>query len=186
MALNWNLLERIKGLFSRVESHEDIILEHQLVDLFTQIRKWEETHAPRLSNSFNDRVYETLKSVEIDHPSWRERVVPFLLENRPVQYGLSVAMASILAVVLISQNRGNGPSNQIVESAGVIIDNTQYLDRPSSVEYADTYHRRMFLESVKRDPNLIDTLSKLEAYYLSTGKKSLATEIRGFMEEVQR
>jgi hypothetical protein len=60
------------------------------------------------------------------------------------------------------------------------------LDKPSSVEYADSYHKRVFLEQMKQDPKGIETLSKLEAYYLSTGKQSVANEIRTFIEEARR
>ncbi|WCL50478.1 hypothetical protein [Leptospira sp. GIMC2001] len=185
MALELNILTRLRELISREEKSEDLVLEHKLVDLFSQLRKWEDSNAPKLSVAFDERVLAHLKTVEIDNPSWKEKVLPYLLENKPMQYGLSVAMASVLAVVLISRS-ASPVTETIAESAGVIIENTSYLDRPSSIEYADSYHKRVFLDQVKQDPKSLETLNRLENYYISTGRKSVASEIRTIIEEASR
>jgi len=185
LALEFKLFSKLKELIQRKELEEDIVLEHKLVDLFCQVRKWEEKNPVRLSTSFDERVFENIKNIEIDNPNWKERILPYFLENRPMQYGLTVALASVLAVVMISRTGSTVPQS-LSDSAGVIIDNTSYLDKPSSVEYADSYHKRVFLEQIKEDPKGVDTLSKLEAYYLSTGKKSVANEIHNFIEEARR
>jgi hypothetical protein len=185
LALEIKLFSKIREILQRREVEEDIILEHKLVDLFCQVRKWEEKNPIKLSTSFDERVFENIKNLEIVNPNWKERILPYFLENKPMQYGITVALASVLAVVMISRS-GTSVPQSLSDSAGVIIDNTSYLDKPSSVEYADSYHKRVFLEQMKQDPKGIETLSKLEAYYLSTGKQSVANEIRTFIEEARR
>jgi hypothetical protein len=180
-----NIVTRMRRMFSWEETPEDIALDHKLVDLFSRLRCWEEKNSPCLSNRFESRVLEHLKEISMEEPSWREKFIPSFIENRPVQYGLSFAMATLLAVVLISRGQGT-VSESIAESTGVIIDNTSYLDRPSSVEYADSFHRRVFLDSIREDANSSDVLRKLEAYYRATGKNGVASEIRFFIDEVSQ
>lgn len=178
-----NIVTRIKRLFAWEESPEDIVLDHKLVDLYSQLRNWEEKNFPRLSNQFESRVLEHLKNANFEEPTWKEKFLPSFLENRPVQYGLSFAMATLLAVVLISRSQV-AVSETMAESTGVIIDNTSYLDRPSSVEYADSFHRRVFLDSIRGEAQSSDVLSKLENYFRATGKNAVASEIRFIIDEV--
>ncbi len=185
MATEFNIFTKLQEFFHSSETQEDIVLEHKLVDLFCQLRKIEESHPIQLSSNFDERVYNCICEMKIDHPNWKNRILPFILEYRPVQYGLTFAMASILAIVLISRST-NSNSQSISDSAGVIIENTSYLDKPSSIDYADSYHKRLLLEEIKKDPKSIDTLTKLESYYLSTEKKGVANEIHYFIEEARR
>lgn len=175
----------MRRLFSWEETPEDIVLDHKLVDLYSQLRYWEEKNLPSLSSQFESRVLEHLKNVSFEEPTWREKFIPNFLENRPVQYGLSFAMATLLAVVLISRSQPV-VSETMAESTGVVIDNTSYLDRPSSVEYADSFHRRVFLDSIKGQVQSTDVLSKLEDYFRATGKNAVASEIRFFIDEVDQ
>ena len=185
MALEFNIFTKLQEFLQNSETQEDIQLEHKLVDLFSQMRKIEESNPIQLSPNFDERVFNCICQIKVDNPNWKERILPLILEYRPIQYGLTFAMASILAVVLIS--RSTGSDSQIIsDSAGVVIENTSYLDKPSSVDYADSYHKRMFLEELKKDPKSIDTLTKLESYYLSTEKKGVANEIHYFIEEARR
>jgi hypothetical protein len=180
-----NLKNYMRRLFSWEETREDLILEHRLTELYREVRKWEMNHAPNISSGFEDRLFANLKDVSMEEPSWNSRVIPAFLENRSIQYGLSFAMASILAVVLIGRSQTSFLEDNN-ESAGVVIENTQYLNQPSSVEYADSYHRRVFLESTRNQKGSVETLSNLESYFIATGKNGVASEIRYFIQEVNR
>lgn len=185
MALEINTITRLRRLFSWEESREDLLLEHKLVDLYSHLREWEEENAPRMSVGFEERVMEHLREIEIDSPTWKDKIIPRFLENRPVQYGLTIAMASILAVVMITRSQSN-QTEVMMDTASVIINNTSYLDRPSSVEYADSFHRRVLIDSIRQETQSVDVLTKLETYYRATGKNAVASEIRYFIEEVNR
>lgn len=180
-----NMKTFLRRFLSWEETQEDIVLEHRLTSLFREIRTWEHENFPKLSAGFDDRLLAQLKDITTDEPSLKSRIFPAFLENRSIQYGLSFAMASILAVVLIGRSQTSFLEYD-EDSAGVVIENTQYLNQPSSVEYADSYHRRVFLDSTKNQKGTVETLTNLENYFIATGKRGVASEIRYFIQEVNR
>lgn len=177
--------DRLRRLFSWEESREDLILDHRLTAFYKEWKSWDEAHLPTLSEGFDERLMSHLKDIRQAEESFSNKWFPAFLESRSIQYGISFAMACILAVVLIGRS-SNSFMEENDETAGVVIKNTQYLDQPSSAEYADSYHRRVFLESVQKKEGAMETLHGLETYFNATGKKGVAGEIRSFILEVKR
>ncbi len=182
-----DFIEEFKRYFSWEESREDIILDHRLTTLYSEIRTWEEEQGIRLPKEFETRLMSKLEesSRECESSFSLSRWFVDFLMNRRVQYGMSLAMVSLLAVVLFT--RFNSQFTEDVEdTAGVIIKNTDYLNRPSSVEYADSFHQRKFIEATRSQEGAIETLRHLEAYFLSTGRVGVASEIRFLIQEATR
>lgn len=177
------LKNRLLRFFSWEESHEDIVLDHRIAELYSEIREWELNNLPKLSQGFEERVLAHLSDIHPDESSWKDRWIPSFLESRPIQYGMTFGMVCLLAVVVIGRSQSSFLEDD-TDTAGVIIKNTQYLDQPSSVEYADSYHRRVFVDSVRKKEGSLETLSNLENYFNATGKKGVAREIRYFIQEV--
>lgn len=178
------LLNYWKHYFSWEESREDILLDHRLTSLYCEIREWEMKFGPRLSEDFNIRLESILNSMSDERDKKPHSWLESFIQNRKLQYGMAFTTAALLLSVLVG--RWMAPSNEnIPDTAGVIIDNSSYLNQSSYVEYSDSYYRRVLIDKLKKEENSLKSLHELEKYYLATGRNGLANEIHFIIQELE-
>lgn len=175
---NW-LRAQYPHIFS--DEKESVVLESHLCNLFTELRKKEETIMPRMSSDFDTRLANLLQSERIESPSAnRFLFIKNVLENRNLQYSFSTVM--LLSLVIVFASRYSSTETKLNDSAGVVIDNTSYLNEPTSIDLSAGSQKQEFINRLKTEPTSISGLKELETYYLNTGRGSAAEEIHYLIE----
>ncbi|GBF49644.1 hypothetical protein LPTSP4_11600 [Leptospira ryugenii] len=165
------------------ESKESVVLDNCLCSSFREKRQKEETILPRMSQDFDTRLLALLREEKIAPIDEQISFVRRWLENRNLQYSVSFAMVLTLALVLVS--RYSSQESRLPDTAGVVLENSSYLNEPTSMELSDSHHKRVFVDSLKRDPASIQGLKGLEVYYQKTGRGSAAEEVRLLIESAE-
>lgn len=156
-------------------------LECSLIRCLSEIRK-QEISEVQLSGDFNQKLIQKLQAekVNVSKKQISESIFDFVLTNRAFQYSLSGVLL-ITIVVIISGNR-----NIVSDSStsGVLLKNTEYLNKPSASFHLHSEEERILLDEFDKNPNDLETLLKLETYYTSIGKEELAARIRYRTEKI--
>ncbi|MCE9500082.1 MAG: hypothetical protein K8R21_06245 [Leptospira sp.] len=186
MALETSLITWVKyrfGLLNKVEEHDHRVIECSLINSLTESRKCLLSHM-KLSQDFDKKLLEKLKDERIEEPTAFEKFYHDYLSNRPVNYSFSAAM--VLAIVFIGYNYRTSSPSQNNQQAGVVIENTEYLDRPSKATLFDEDEENFLLGEIQKDPANVFLLQRLENYYDLNGKKDLADQIRHRVEKLSK
>ena len=170
--ITW-LQARYPELFS--ESKENVKLENSICCMFSEKRKKEETIMPRLSEDFDKRLFNLLQNEKITPSSERESILRNLFENRNIQYSFSAVMILSLTFVMVSRYSKN--ESTLPESAGVVLENSSYLNEPTSIDLSESYQRKILVDHIRKEPASIQGLKELETYYHKTGRESAADEV---------
>ncbi|TGL58165.1 hypothetical protein EHQ58_12355 [Leptospira ognonensis] len=175
------LRARYPQLFT--ESHESVVVENCLCSMFSEKRKKEETILPRMSDDFDTRLMNLLQNEKIEQAPETFSTLRNLVENRNLQYSFSAVLVITLAFVSVSRLNKNESSLQ--ESAGVVLENTSYLNEPASIDLSDNYQRKALIDHIKKEPGSIGGLRELELYYEKTGRGTAAKEIHYLIGEAE-
>lgn len=182
-----NILDCLKSKFNILTKDDEKYhrkLECSLIRCLSEIRK-QEISDVKLPNDFNKKLINRLQQekIIIQQRPLSEKFSEFVLTNRPLQYSLSGVLL-LTIVVVISGNRNSKNENMSNSTSGVLLENTEYLNKPSASYYLHSEEERILLDEFDRDPNSMETLRKLEAYYTSVGKEELAARIRYRAEKI--
>jgi hypothetical protein len=177
---NW-LNARYPHLFT--ESKETVVIENCLCSLFSEKRKKEEKVLPHLSGDFDTRLMNLLQNEKIEQSTESYSILRNIFENRNLQYSLSAVMVVTLTFVMVS--RYNKNESTLNESAGVVLENTSYLDAPTSIDLSENYQRKMLVDKIKSEPASLMGLRELEEYYKKTGRAGAAEEIHFLIESAE-
>ncbi|TGN20186.1 LIMLP_12425 family protein [Leptospira idonii] len=167
------------------DEKESVVLESRLCNLFSEVRKKEDTIMPRMSNDFDTRLANLLQNEKLEplsSPSYS--ALRNILENKRFQYSFSAAMLVSLVFVMVSRY-SPGESNSL-DSAGVVLDNTSYLNEPTSIDFSNRDQTKVLVDRLKNEPASIHGLKELEAYYSQTGRGNVAEEIHYLIEAAER
>jgi hypothetical protein len=157
------------------ESKESVVLDHCLCNVFSEKRKKVETILPRMSEDFDKRLLNLLENEKIENVESSYSVVRSLFDNRKLQYSFSAVMVLTLTFVMVG--KVNKSETRINESAGVILENSSYLNEPTSIDLSENYQKKILVDHIKNDPASIYGLKELELYYQKTGRGSAAEEV---------
>ncbi|XDD55940.1 hypothetical protein AB3N62_10685 [Leptospira sp. WS4.C2] len=172
------------GLFP--EETDNVVLENKICSLFQHVKVKEDTILPRMSKDFDTRLLNLLESVSFDKPSQKISLTfRDLIENRTVQYSFSAVMALSLVFVLVSRTSQEQTFSGN-DSAGVVIEQNNYQNEPTSIDLGESYQKRELLDHLRSAPGAVYGLRELELYYEKTGRDSAADELRLLIESVER
>ena len=186
LALDSKLITWIKyrlRILNNAEEHDHRIIECSLIKSLSESRKCLLSQM-RLSDDFDKKLLAKLKEEQIQAISGFEKFYQEYLSNKTLNYSFSAAM--IFAIVFFSYNYGTGTSNPNTMQAGVVIENTGYLDRPSKAALFDDDEEKFLLGELQKDPANISLLQRLENYYDLNGKKELAGQIHYRVEKLTK
>ncbi|MCZ8157987.1 MAG: hypothetical protein O9264_17835 [Leptospira sp.] len=128
-----------------------------------------------MSEDFDKRLLNLLENEKIENVESSYSVVRSLFENRKLQYSFSAVMVLTLTFVMVG--KVNKSETRINESAGVILENSSYLNEPTSIDLSENYQKKILVDHIKNDPASIYGLKELELYYQKTGRGSAAEEV---------
>jgi len=151
--------------------------------MFSEKKKKEETILPRMSDDFDKRLMILLQNEKIEQPAETFSTLRNLFENRNLQYSFSAVLVITLAFVTVS--RLNKNESTLNESAGVVLENTSYLNEPASIDLSENYQRKILIDHIKKEPGSIGGLRELELYYQKTGRGSAADEVHFLINEAE-
>ncbi len=175
------LQARYPQLFT--ESRETVIVENCLCSMFSEKRKKEETILPRMSEDFDKRLLNLLQNEKLEQSPETYSSLRNLFENRNLQYSFSAVLLVTLTFVTLTRMGKN--ESTIPESAGVILENSSYLNEPASIDLSENYQRKVLIDHIRKEPTSIEGLRELELYYQKTGRGSAADEVHYLINEAE-
>ena len=174
MGIDLNLIQWLKLQLDREKEHCHRKIEFCLIRTFSEIKKWSsrEVHLP---SNFDQKLMQRLTSLEEEQESLRDKILGQLLYNKRINYAIAGGLAVVLSVVILQNSDYTSVGK---DSASVVTGNTRFVDKPSSQNYLTNSEESLFINEVKRNPENILLLEKVERYYQKSGKEQAASEIR--------
>jgi hypothetical protein len=151
--------------------------------MFSEKRKKEETILPRMSDDFDKRLMNLLQNEKLEQSPDTFSSLRNLFENRNLQYSFSAVLVVTLTFVMVS--RYNKGESTITESAGVVLENSSYLNEPASIDLSENRERKTLIDHIKSEPGSVKGLRELEQYYQKTGRGSAAEEVHFLIEQAE-
>lgn len=162
------------------EDRESRILDSKLHALSQKKKLHWESSSYSLSSNFEQNLLNQLRSTKPESKSQITYLYEFA-NQKSIQYPLSFGLAAVLLFVVLT------PKNEapiLPESSKVVVENSEYLNVPSSVNFSETKAFSDLKDSIQKNPSHKDALKNLEFFYHTTGKSSEASEIRSILEKL--
>ncbi len=175
--LNW-LKTKIDGI-SREDESDHVHVECSLIRCISEYRN-KELSQINLDKDFNTRLMNRLEHVDLEvvetYPDGTKRrfKMPLVLST-----GFAFAVVVITVSVFNSDNPSDPSFNKIPAHVTPIdLKSNSYPDMSAE--------QKALLQELKKNPENIRLLEKLETYYSENGKKEQATEIHSMLETVSK
>jgi hypothetical protein len=162
------------------EDREFRILDSKLHALSQRRKSNIETSFPTLSPQFEARLSSRLKEIKPESKSSITYLYEFA-NQKMIQYPLSLGLAAVFLFVVLSPKT---ETPVVPETSKVVVENSEFLNVPSSVNVSQTKAFSDFKESVQKNPSHKEALKNLEFYFQSSGKEVEASNIHSLLEKL--
>ncbi len=175
--LNW-LKTKIDGI-SREDESDHVHVECSLIRCISEYRE-KELSQIKIDKDFNTRLMNRLDHIEL------EVVETYANSNsskyrRPLVFSAGFAVVALIVTVAIVNS--DDPSNPQFNKYPAHV---TPVDLKSNSYSEMSAEQRALLQELKRNPENVRLLQKLEVYYSENGKKEQATEIHSMLETVSK
>jgi hypothetical protein len=177
--LNW-LKTKIDGL-SKEDESDHVHVECSLIRCISEYRD-KELSQIQLDKDFNTRLMNRLEHIDLEvvetYPDGSKRRF-----NLPLVFSTGFAVAAIIvSVSIFTGESDNSPSFGKMHTHMHI----SPIDLKSSSYAEMSPEQKAILQELKKNPENVRLLEKLEYYYSENGRKEQATEIHSMLETVSK